>query len=45
MSEIEIYVQGKRFVAKNLEEVDECLKRFKPWNTLGGEMVSVKKKE
>ena len=34
MSEIEIYVQGKRFVAKNIEEVDEFLNRFNPWNIL-----------
>lgn len=31
MTEIEIYVQGKKFVARNLEEVDQVLKVFKGW--------------
>ncbi len=31
MSEIEVYTQGKRFVAHNLEELDRILTLFKKW--------------
>jgi hypothetical protein len=31
-TEIEVYVQGKKFVAHSLDEVDQILKYFKGWN-------------
>jgi hypothetical protein len=33
--EIEVYAQGKRFMARSLEELDLILKHFKGWR--GGE--------
>jgi hypothetical protein len=29
--EIEVYVQGKRFVAHSIEELDRILEHFKGW--------------
>jgi hypothetical protein len=31
MAEVEVYAQGKKFVAKSLREVDAVLKWFKGW--------------
>jgi len=31
MTEIEVYVQDKRFVSRNLEELDRILTLFKGW--------------
>jgi len=31
--EIEIYLQGHKFVASSIEEVDQTLQWFKPWKS------------